>query len=412
MFSHSLLCLVQYKELQAYASRRNRMISNSSLPDIIPSCYKSHNNLENHTWCILLETMKKKIITKAIHVGSVRIGGDAPVVVQSMTCTDTRNVKDTVHQIKRLEDAGCEIVRVAVPDEEAASALKKIKAQISVPLIADIHFNYELALAAIKNGVDAIRINPGNMRKGRILEVVQAAKASGAAIRIGINAGSLEKDLLDQYGGPSAPALVESALRNLEVITATGFENIKLSLKSSDVNTMIEAYRGISEKTDYPLHLGVTEAGSLISATIKSSIGIGILLHDGIGDTIRVSITGDPVSEIGIAYGILRALNIRKIGPDIISCPTCGRCEINMMKLSQEVEQQVSGMKTYMKIALMGCVVNGPGEAAEADIGIAGGKRFGMLFKKGKIVRKVKESDFVQALMDEINTMVLDRKEL
>ena len=329
-----------------------------------------------------------------------------------MTCTDTRNVKDTVNQIKRLEAAGCEIVRVAVPDEEAAAALKEIKRKISIPLIADIHFNHKLALMAIENGVDAIRVNPGNIGRSKIMDVVRAAKTSGVAIRIGINAGSLEKELLRKYGGPKAAALVESALMNLDYVAGTGFENIKLSLKSSDVGTMIEAYRAISERTDYPLHLGVTEAGSLIPASIKSSIGIGILLYDGIGDTIRVSVTGDPVSEIGVAYGILRVLNIRKVGPDIISCPTCGRCEIDMMKLSQEVERRLAGMKAYMKIALMGCVVNGPGEAAEADVGIAGGKHFGVLFKKGKNIRKIKEIDFVQELMEEIKTMIDDRKEL
>jgi (E)-4-hydroxy-3-methylbut-2-enyl-diphosphate synthase len=358
-----------------------------------------------------LETLIKRRKTRAIHVGAVQIGGDAPVVVQSMTCTDTRDIKGTVKQIKRLEKAGCEIVRVAIPDEEAAEAVKDIRRKISVPLIADIHFNHRLALAAIENGADAIRVNPGNIGKDKIMEVVRAAKSHGSAIRIGINSGSLEKDLLKKYGGPKAAALVESALQNLDLIAGSGFENIKLSLKSSDVGTMIEAYRSVSEKTDFPLHLGVTEAGTLIQAAVKSSIGMGILLHDGIGDTIRVSVTGDPVSEMGVAYGILRALNIRRVGPDIISCPTCGRCEIDMMKLSRDVERRLAGMKTYMKIALMGCVVNGPGEAAEADVGIAGGKRFGMLFKKGKSIRKIREEDFVQELMEEIKTMIDDRKE-
>ncbi len=350
--------------------------------------------------------------TKAVHVGTVQIGGDAPVVVQSMTCTDTRNVRDTVDQIKRLEEAGCEVVRVAVPDEDAASALKEIREKISIPLIADVHFNHRLAISAIENGVDGIRINPGNIGEKNILEVVKSAKYHGTAIRIGINAGSLEKDLLKKYGGPKATALVESALRNLDHVTSTGFENVKLSLKSSDVAMMIEAYRDIASKTDYALHLGVTEAGSLIPAAIKSSIGIGILLYEGIGDTIRVSVTGDPVSEIGVAYGILRALNLRKVGPDIISCPTCGRCEIDLLKLTEEVERRLAGMKSYLKIALMGCVVNGPGEAAEADVGIAGGRGFGMLFKKGKIIKKVREEDFTDVLMKEIQTMIADRKEM
>lgn len=358
-----------------------------------------------------METSIKKRKSKTVYLGAVQIGGDAPVVVQSMTCTDTRNVRDTVSQIRILEEAGCEAVRVAVPDEKAASALKNIRKQISIPLIADIHFNYRLAITAIKNGVEGIRINPGNIEKDKILEIIRFAKTQGTAVRIGINAGSLEKDLFVKYGGPKAPALVESALRNLDHIVSSGFENIKLSLKSSDVATMIEAYRGISKRTDYPLHLGVTEAGTLIPAAIKSSIGMGILLYEGIGDTIRVSVTGDPVSEIGVAYGILRTLKIRKIGPDIISCPTCGRCEIDLPALTQEMERQLKGIKSYLKIALMGCVVNGPGEAAEADVGIAGGRGFGMLFKRGKIIRKVKEADFVKVLIDEINTMIRDKKE-
>jgi (E)-4-hydroxy-3-methylbut-2-enyl-diphosphate synthase len=300
---------------------------------------------------------------------------------------------------------------VAVLDEDAASALKNIRKQISIPLIADIHFNYRLAIAAMQNRVEGIRINPGNIEKNKILEIIQFAKTQGTAVRIGINAGSLEKDLFVKYGGPKAPALVESALRNLDHIVGSGFENIKVSLKSSDVATMIDAYRGISKRTDYPLHLGVTEAGTLMPAAIKSSIGLGILLYEGIGDTIRVSVTGDPVSEIDVAYGILRTLKIRKIGPDIISCPTCGRCEIDLLALTQEMERQLKGLKSYLKIALMGCVVNGPGEAAEADVGIAGGRGFGMLFKRGKIIRKVKEGDFVKVLMDEINTMIRDGKE-
>jgi (E)-4-hydroxy-3-methylbut-2-enyl-diphosphate synthase len=358
-----------------------------------------------------LENLIKKRKTRAVHIGDVQIGGSAPVVVQSMTCTDTRNVKDTVEQIKRLEEAGCEVVRVAVPDEEAAWALRSIKNQIAIPLIADIHFDHRLAIEAMENGVDGVRINPGNIGRGKIREVVKAAKSHGTTIRIGINAGSLEKDLLNKYGGPKAEAIVESALRNLDHVTACGFENIKLSLKSSDVATMIEAYRNIAGKIDYPLHLGVTEAGSLLPAAIKSSIGMGILLYEGIGDTIRVSVTGDPVSEIGVAYGILRALDIRKVGPDIISCPTCGRCEIDLLKLTREIERRLAGMKSSLKIALMGCVVNGPGEAAGADVGIAGGRGFGMLFKKGKVVKKVREEDFVQVLLEEIHTLIAERKE-
>jgi len=355
---------------------------------------------------VYLEHHIRKRITKPVFLGPVQIGGEAPVVVQSMTCTDTRNVKTTVTQILALENAGCEIVRVAVPDMEAAATLKVIRKQIRIPLIADIHFNHRLALEAIKNGVDGIRINPGNMGAEKVRIIVNAAKIRNVAIRIGINAGSLEKELYSKYGRATPEALVESALRSITLFEEMDFTALKVSLKSSDVNTMIEACRLFSEQSDYPLHLGVTEAGTLTSAAIKSSIGIGALLHEGIGDTIRVSVTGDPVSEIGIAYGILRALKIRRIGPDIISCPTCGRCEIDLFKLSEVVENKLAGMKSYLRIALMGCVVNGPGEAAEADIGIAGGRGFGMLFKKGRVIRKIREADFVPVLMEEIERML------
>ena len=357
-----------------------------------------------------MENPTKRRRTKPVFFGDVQVGGDAPVVVQSMTCTDTRNVGATVDQIKQLQEAGCEIVRVAVPDEEAARALPEIRKHIDIPLIADIHFNYRLALDAIMYGVEGIRVNPGNIGGDKMLEVVAAAKERGTVIRVGVNAGSLEKDLLKKYGGPTASALVESAMNNLARVLDAGHEAIKLSVKSSDVSTMVEAYRELSEKTDYPLHLGVTEAGSIMNAAIKSSIGIGILLHEGIGDTIRVSITGDPVSEIGVAFGILRALGIRKVGPDIISCPTCGRCEIDLVSLTREIEEKVAGMKEYLKIALMGCVVNGPGEAAEADIGIAGGRGYGLLFKKGQVIKKVKEEEFTHTLLHEIHSMVAERK--
>jgi (E)-4-hydroxy-3-methylbut-2-enyl-diphosphate synthase len=359
-----------------------------------------------------LEASIKRKKTRPVFLGKVQVGGNAPVAVQSMTCTDTRDVKATVQQIRKLEEAGCEIVRVAVPDREAAAALSEIKRQITIPLIADIHFNYRLAIEAIRSGVDGIRINPGNISKEKILKIVESAKTRDTVIRIGINAGSLEKDLLRKYGGPNSAALVESALRSLAVLENAGCKSIKLSVKSSDVTTMVEAYRTLSGKTDYPLHLGVTEAGSIINAAVKSAIGMGILLYEGTGDTIRVSITGDPVSEIGVAYAILRAIGVRRVGPDIISCPTCGRCEINLFKLTQEVEDKLAGMKSYLKVALMGCVVNGPGEAAHADIGIAGGKGYGLLFKKGKIIRKVKEREFVRTLLAEIDSMVTNRKEI
>ncbi len=338
------------------------------------------------------------------------IGGDAPVVVQSMTNTNTRDVQSTVAQIKKLEKAGCEIIRIALPDKEAVSAIPFIKKKINIPLIADIHFNYRFAIDAIKNGVDGIRINPGNIARDKIKEIIKVAKERDTVIRIGINSGSLQKDLRLKYGSATPDALVESALQNIELFEDYGFDLIKLSLKSSDVLSMIDAYRQIAAKTNYPLHLGVTEAGSLVSAAIKSSIGIGTLLSEGIGDTIRVSVTGNPLSEIPIAYGILRALNMRKVGVEIISCPTCGRCEINLLRLTDRIEKALAGKKDYIKVALMGCVVNGPGEAADADIGIAGGKGQGTLFKKGKVCKKVQEKDFEKVLLEEISLMIDERK--
>ena len=343
--------------------------------------------------------------TKSIALGGVLIGGGAPVVVQSMTSTDTRDVRATVRQIRRLAQAGCEIVRVAVPDEEAAKAIREIKARIAIPLIADIHFRDQLAVLAMDNGADAIRINPGNISAEGIRRIVRTAKAHRKVIRIGINAGSLDKEVAERHGGPTAEALVESALNSIRLVEEMGFDALKLSLKSSDVPTMIESYRLISVRTEYPLHLGVTEAGTLVQSAIKSAIGIGALLYDGIGDTIRVSVTGDPVQEIAVAYGILRALNIRRVGPEIISCPTCGRCEIDLARLVKSVERSLKGMTAPLKIALMGCVVNGPGEASEADIGIAGGRGTGMLFKKGKTVRRIAEEKFLPVLLEEIGKM-------
>lgn len=347
--------------------------------------------------------------TKPVYLGGIQIGGEAPIIVQSMTSSDTRDVAATVAEILELEAVGCEIVRVAVPDGAAAAAIREIKDRIHIPLIADIHFRHPLALAAMHHGADGIRINPGNISPEGIKKIVRMAGENAKVLRIGINAGSLEKDIACRHGGPTAAALVESALRNIRLIEEMDFDAIKLSLKSSDVATTIDAYRLISEKMDYPLHLGVTEAGTLLQAAIKSSIGIGILLHEGIGDTIRVSVTGRPVREIGVAYGILRALNIRNIGPDIISCPTCGRCEIDLAGLVEKVEAELAGMKAPLKIALMGCVVNGPGEAAEADIGIAGGRGVGMLFKKGKVVKRIREEEFVPMLIKEIRKMANDQ---
>lgn len=349
-----------------------------------------------------MSPVSRRRVTKPVSVGGVKVGGGAPVAVQSMTSSDTRNVRATVEQILRLEEAGCELVRVAVPDEEAAAALREIKTLIHIPLIADIHFHPRLALLAMRHGADGIRINPGNISPDGLRRIVKTAREKGTVIRIGINAGSLEKEIYTRHGGATAEALVESALKNIRLFEEMDFDAIKLSLKSSDVATTIEAYRLISGKSDYPLHLGITEAGTLVQAAVKSALGIGVLLYEGIGDTIRVSVTGDPVEEMGVAYGILRALNIRNVGPDIISCPTCGRCEIDLPLLVRRVEGELQGIKKPLKIALMGCVVNGPGEAAEADIGIAGGRGAGILFRKGKRVRKIREEDFVPALLAEI----------
>ncbi len=351
------------------------------------------------------QTVFKRRKTRKIHVGQVSVGGDSPVAVQSMTNTDTRNVEATVKQINALYEAGCEIVRIAVPDEEAVLAIAEIKKQIKIPLIADIHFHYQLAIDAMKQGVDGIRINPGNIVKDKIAEIVKVAKERQTVIRIGVNAGSLQKDLVLEHGGVTAEGLCASAMANIALFENLDFDLIKLSLKSSDVPMMIQAYRLIAEKTDYPLHLGVTEAGTLVDAAVKSAIGIGSLLNDGIGDTIRVSVTGDPIQELPIAYGILRALKIRKVGPEIISCPTCGRCQIDLVGLVSKVEKALAGRKEYIKVALMGCVVNGPGEAAEADIGIAGGHGFGMMFKKGVAYKKVEEKDFVPVLLEEIKLL-------
>jgi (E)-4-hydroxy-3-methylbut-2-enyl-diphosphate synthase len=350
--------------------------------------------------------------TRKIDLGGVPIGGDAPITVQSMTNTDTHDVKATVAQIKMLEEAGCEIIRIAVPDEEAVAAIPEIKKQIHLPLIADIHFHYQLALDAMKQGVAGIRINPGNINREKIREIVKVAKERDVVIRIGVNAGSLQKDMVLQYGGVTAEALVMSALKNIELFEEEGFDKLKLSLKSSDVPIMIDAYRQIAEKTDYPLHLGVTEAGTLVDAAIKSALGIGTLLHEGIGDTIRVSVTGNPILEIPIAYGILRSLKIRKVGPEIVSCPTCGRCQIDLLGLTEKMEKALAGRKEYVKVALMGCVVNGPGEAADADIGIAGGRGFGMLFKKGVAAKRVDEKDFIPVLIEEIDSMFGEKKEV
>ncbi|MBM4339428.1 MAG: flavodoxin-dependent (E)-4-hydroxy-3-methylbut-2-enyl-diphosphate synthase [Deltaproteobacteria bacterium] len=349
--------------------------------------------------------------TRQISIGSVKIGGDAPISVQSMTNTDTRDVRKTVNQIRRLEDAGCEIIRVAVVDEEAAQAIAQIKKRISIPLIADIHFNYRLALKSMEYGADGLRINPGNIGgRERLKTIVNEAKRRSIPIRIGVNAGSLEKDLLKRFKGPTSEAMVWSGLRAVEYMEDLDFHLIKVSLKASDVPRTIEAYRLFSKRSNYPLHVGITEAGKGAGAIVKSAIGIGFLLSEGIGDTIRVSLTGDPIDEVRVGYEILRALQIRKRGVEIISCPTCGRCEINLSPLVDKVEKEIQKITTPLTVAIMGCVVNGPGEAKEADIGIAGGKGVGLLFKKGEIVRKIRESEFVPVLLKDIREMAREER--
>ena len=346
----------------------------------------------------------KRHKTKSIAIGKVIVGGGAPVSVQSMTKTDTRDAHATIDQIHELEEAGCEIVRVAVPDKKAAKSLETIKSRISIPLIADIHFNHRLALMAMDAGVDGLRINPGNIgTKEKVAEVVKKASEHSTPIRIGVNAGSLEKDLLKKYGHPTPQALVESALRHITLLESYDFELIKVSLKASDVPSTVAAYRLIASKTHYPLHLGITEAGPLLTGTVKSSVGLGILLSEGIGDTIRVSLTAPPVEEVNVGYHILKALKLRERGPTIISCPTCGRCEVDIETMVKELEHRLRNEKKPLTIAVMGCVVNGPGEAREADLGIAAGKHSGLLFKKGKPLGKVAAESLVERLIEEIS---------
>ena len=342
--------------------------------------------------------------TRRIRVGSVPVGGLAPISVQSMTTTDTRDVSATVAQIQRLAAAGCEIVRVAVIDETAARAIAAIKAAIDIPLIADIHFDYRLAVAAAAAGADGLRINPGNIGgRAKVRAVVDAARHHGLAIRIGVNAGSLEKDLLQRYGQASAEAMVESALRHIDQVSALGFEQIKVSIKASDVPRTVAAYRQLAARCDFPLHLGVTEAGGLYPGIVKSALGIGMLLAEGIGDTVRVSLTRDPVEEVRVAYEILRALDIRHHGAEIISCPTCGRCGIDLFAIVEQVERALLTRPAPIKVAIMGCVVNGPGEAREADVGIAGGDGVGILFKKGEVVKKFPQERLVAVLLEAID---------
>jgi len=347
------------------------------------------------------EIKRKK--TRQVKVGDKYIGGNSPISVQSMTNTYTTDIEKTVRQIKSLEEAGCDIVRVAVPNREAAMAIKEIKKSISIPLVADIHFDYRLAIMSIENGADKIRINPGNIGgEDKIRQVVKAAKERNIPIRIGVNSGSVEKDIIEKYGGVTPEGMVESALRHIRILEKFNFNNIVISIKASNVPMTIKAYRLVSEKTDYPLHLGVTEAGTFYRGTIKSAVAIGCLLAEGIGDTIRVSLTGDPVEEVKAGREILKALEIEKKGVEIISCPTCGRCRIDLISIANALEEKLKHCDKNIKIAVMGCAVNGPGEAKEADIGIAGGHGEALLFKKGQIVRKIPQERIIEELMNEI----------
>lgn len=347
-------------------------------------------------------------MSKVVKVGDILIGGGNPVVIQSMTNTTTSDVEATVSQINKLEEAGCQLVRMTINNEEAAKAIGEIKKRVNLPLCADIHFDYKLALLAIENGIDKLRINPGNIGSDEnIKAVVEKAKGKNIPIRIGVNSGSIEKHILEKYGKPTADGMVESAMYHINLLEKNGFTDIVVSLKASNVKMMVEAYRKISKLVDYPLHLGVTEAGTAFQGTVKSAIGIGSLLVDGIGDTIRVSLTEDPVEEIKVAKEILKVLGLIEAGVEIISCPTCGRTEIDLIGLAKKVEKEFENEKKKVKIAVMGCVVNGPGEAREADYGVAGGKGVGVLFKKGKIVKKVKESE----ILIELKKLIMEDEE-
>jgi (E)-4-hydroxy-3-methylbut-2-enyl-diphosphate synthase len=352
--------------------------------------------------------MKK--VTKQIQIGSVAIGGGAPVSVQSMCNTDTRDREATLDQIRKLAAAGCEIIRCAVLDMEAAEALGAIKAQSPIPVVADIHFDYKLALKVLEGGIDGLRLNPGNIgERWKVAEVVQAAKERLVPIRIGVNAGSLERELLVKYGHPTAAAMAESAMGHIRILEELGYDQIKVSLKASDVMKTVEAYRLLSAQVDYPLHIGITEAGTVFSGTIKSSVGLGILLANGIGDTMRVSLTGDPVDEVRVGFEILKALGLRQRGVNFVSCPTCGRCQIDLIGVANEVERRLQSIEVPLTVAVMGCVVNGPGEAREADVGIAGGRGEGLLFRHGEVVRKVPENEMADALLALVEEMVKEK---
>lgn len=349
--------------------------------------------------------------TRELTLGSQKIGGNSKITVQSMTNTKTHDAEATLAQIRELAAAGCDIIRCAVPDMPAAEGLKRICKESPIPVIADIHFDYKLALAAIEAGVDGLRLNPGNIGGAeRVRAVVEAARPKNIPIRIGVNAGSLPKDLLEKYGHPTPEAMVEAAWRHIKILEDMDYRNIKVSLKCHDVPTTLSAYRLMASQCDYPLHVGVTEAGTVNSGIIKSAVGIGTLLAEGIGDTIRVSLTGDPVNEVKVAYNILKSLGLREYGPTLISCPTCGRTQINLEKLALEVEKRLDAITEPIVVAVMGCVVNGPGEAREADVGIAGGKGEGLIFRKGEVLRKVPEDRIIDELFVEIDKILIERK--
>ena len=356
------------------------------------------------------DSVIKRRKTRQIELGAVKVGGDAPISVQSMTKTDTRDVKATVQQIWSLEAAGCDIVRCAVPVREAAEQLGEIKKRIRIPLVADIHFNYKLALIAIEQGVDGLRLNPGNIGARKFVEeVVKAASERKIPIRIGVNAGSLEKDLLERYSGPTVEGMVESGLRHIRILEDVGYEEIKISLKASDPLMMIEAYRALADQVDYPFHLGVTEAGTPTVGTIKSAVGLGALLSEGIGDTIRVSLAADPVEEVRVGAEILKALGLKKTGLTFVACPSCGRADVDLVALAKAVEERMLPYQNLnIHVAVMGCEVNGPGEARAADLGVAGGKGIGLIFKKGQVIRKVPEAQIVDALMEEVAALATE----
>lgn len=348
--------------------------------------------------------MRRK--TKKITYGNVDIGGDSQITVQSMTNTDTRDVEATVAQIKDLEAVGCDLIRVAVLDEDAALSIEKIKEQINIPIIADIHFDYNLALLSIKSGVDGLRINPGNIGdRSKVEKVVKACKEKGIPIRIGVNSGSISNETLKKFGGVNVDSMVHSAMEHIKILEDLNYFNIKVSLKATDINLTIDSYEKISKMIDYPLHIGITEAGTVWSGTIKSSVGIGALLSKGLGDTLRVSLTGDPIEEVRVGKQILRSLGLLKDKVEIISCPTCGRTQIDLISLANEVEKRLENISKPIKVAIMGCPVNGPGEAKEADIGIAGGKDYGLIFRKGKIIKRVKEEEIIDQLISEIDKL-------